>query len=114
MKEILYVAVVIVDQQAARPGRGDHFCGGGVCLLWWIFQQRPSNNKKKKKENEKRETLHPPFFLCHIYPPPPSLMGVMWMFAASRLLVCDACCGLSVGTFESAPLAAVEPQSKRV
>lgn len=40
--------------------------------------------------------------LCHILsPPPPSLMGVMWMFAASPLLVCDACCGLSAGTFNS-------------
>lgn len=30
-------------------------------------------------------------------------MGVMWMFTASHLLVCDACCGLSAGAFNSAP-----------
>ena len=28
-------------------------------------------------------------------------MGVMWVYAASPLLVCDACCGLSAGTFNS-------------
>lgn len=52
-------------------------------------------------------------FLCHISSCP-SLVGVMWMFAATPLLVCNACCGLSVGTFYSAPPAAVEPQNKRV
>lgn len=39
-------------------------------------------------------------------------MGVMWMLSASCLLVCDACCGLSVGTFKAAAPAAVEPQNK--
>lgn len=42
----------------------------------------------------------------------PSLMSVMWMLNASCLLVCDACCGLSVGTFKAAAPAAVEPQNK--
>lgn len=112
MKEILYVDVVIVDQQAAWVGWGRSLFLG-VCLLWWIFQQRPSNNKKESKPKNPLKKLFIIPFLCHIYSLPPSLMGVMWMFAASRLLVCDACCGLSVGTFKSALLAAVEPQNKR-
>lgn len=112
MKEILYVDVVIVDQQAAWAGWGRSLFLG-VCLLWWIFQQRPSNNKKESKPKKPLKKLFIIPFLCHIYSLPPSLMGVMWMFAASRLLVCDACCGLSVGTFKSALLAAVEPQNKR-
>lgn len=112
MKEILYVDVVIVDQQAAWAGWGRSLFLG-VCLLWWIFQQRPSNNKKESKPKKPLKKLFIIPFLCHIYSLPPSLMGVMWMFAASRLLVCDACCGLSVGTFKSVPLAAVEPQNKR-
>lgn len=112
MKEILYVDVVIVDQQATWAGWGRSLFLG-VCLLWWIFQQRPSNNKKESKPKKPLKKLFIIPFLCHIYSLPPSLMGVMWMFAASRLLVCDACCGLSVGTFKSAPLAAVEPQNKR-
>lgn len=112
MKEILYVDVVIVDQQAAWAGWGRSLFLG-VCLLWWIFQQRPSNNKKESKPKKPLKKLFIIPFLCHIYSLPPSLMGVMWMFTASRLLVCDACCGLSVGTFKSALLAAVEPQNKR-
>lgn len=113
MKKILYVDVVIVDQQAAWAGWGRSLFLG-VCLLWWIFQQRPSNNKKESKPKKPSKNSSSSLFSVIFIPSlPPSLMGVMWMFAASRLLVCDACCGLSVGTFKSALLAAVEPQNKR-
>lgn len=43
-----------------------------------------------------------------------SLRGVLWMFAASAPLVCNACCGPSVGVFYSSLPPAVQPQNKRV
>lgn len=55
------------------------------------------------------------FFLCHSFFEISlhlSLTSVMWMLSASCLLVCDACCGPSVGTFKAAAPAAVEPQNK--
>lgn len=108
MKEILYVAVVIVGQQAAWPGWGDY--------CFWAFVSCGEVSSSAHSIIKKKALHHPPS-LCHSFSLPPSLMGVMWMFAASPLLVCDACCGFSAGAFNSTPpppLAAVEPQNKRV
>lgn len=93
-------------------GGGDHCFWAFVCCGEFSSSAHPITKKKANQKKPLKKLFIIPF-LCHIYSLPPSLMGVMWMFAASRLLVCDACCGLSVGTFKSVPLAAVEPQNKR-
>lgn len=91
IKEILYVAVVVMGQQAVWPGWVDY--------CFWAFV---SCGKASSSAHPviKKSALHHPFSVSH-FSPPPSLTGVMWMYAASPLLVCDACCGLSAGTFNS-------------
>lgn len=96
-------AAVIVGHQAAWPGWGDH--------CFWAFVSCGELSRGAPplmKEN----ALHHPLFFVTVFYFHPSLMGVTWMLSASCLLVCDACCGLSVGTFKAAAPAAVEPQSK--
>lgn len=98
MKGALHAALVSRANRLHGQG-GEMIVFGRICLLWCCFQQRPSND----------------FFFFFFFSssssslfsvtvsPPPSLMAVMWMLAVSPLLVCEACCGLSVVTFNSAP-----------
>ncbi len=93
INEILDVAVVVVGQRAAWQGWRDY--------CFWAFVSCGEVSSSAHPIIKEMLFIIP--FLCHIFSPPPFLMGVMWMFAASPPLVCDACCGLSAGTFNSAP-----------
>lgn len=97
-----------VPGYVARVGRSLFL---GVCLLWQIFRTHPYYYKEYKKK-----ILPSSLYSCFVifFPIAASLIEVMCIFSSSRLLVCDACCGLSVGAFKSASPTAVEPQNKRV
>lgn len=94
MKEILYVAV-IVGQQAAWSGWGDY------CV--WAFVSCGEVSSSAHPIIKKKQMFFIIPIFCRMFSLLSSLMGVRLMFAASPLLVCDACCGFSVGAFTSAP-----------
>lgn len=102
-------AVVAVVHQATWPGWGDH-CFWAFVVCGKFSKHTPPIIKNTKKKH----ALIPLLLFCFLSPLVASLIEVMWIFSSSRLLVCDACCGLSVGAFKSASPTAVEPQNKRL
>lgn len=91
---MFYVAVVIVGQQAAWLGWGDY--------CFWAFVSCGKVSSSAHPIIKKKKFFIIPF-LCHSFSLPPSVMGVLWMFAASPFLVCDACCGFSTSHLTALP-----------